>query len=144
MLRSRSNWSVIEVDPCCDTEDIEAMPAIEAISRSSGAATEVAIVSGLAPGRRTFTLIVGKSTRGRAATGNCRNAKKPNTTNDSIISVVITGRRMQSSGSDMVPFLSATKGHEFKHHIQSDGAHQPCVGRCCCADGGPCGRCPPG
>ena len=36
---------------------------------SSGVATEVAMVSGLAPGRDAETVIVGKSTSGRAATG---------------------------------------------------------------------------
>ena len=36
---------------------------------SSGVATEVAMVSGLAPGRVAQTVMVGKSTSGSAATG---------------------------------------------------------------------------
>ncbi len=46
------------------------MPGMIANCRSSGCATALAIVSGLAPGYFTFTLMVGKSTRGRGATGN--------------------------------------------------------------------------
>jgi len=42
-----------------------------ALRRSSGAATEVAMVSGLAPGMFAVTRITGKSTCGNGATGNC-------------------------------------------------------------------------
>ena len=66
--------------------------------RSSGFATDEAIVSGLAPGRLAETWMVGKSTRGRAATDRVRYPNRPVSTNASIISVVITGRRMHSSG----------------------------------------------
>ena len=48
------------------------MPGIVAKARSSGPATEEAIVSGLAPGNCALTEMVGKSTRGSAETGNCR------------------------------------------------------------------------
>ncbi len=41
-------------------------------SRSSGAATEAAMVSGLAPGIEAETETVGKSTLGRSETGSCR------------------------------------------------------------------------
>ena len=47
-------------------------PAIVANWRSSGAATETAIVSGLAPGYWAVTSIVGTSMRGMAAIGSCR------------------------------------------------------------------------
>ena len=66
---------------------------------SSGVATEAAMVSGLAPGRLRRDLMVGKSTRGSAATGSCDSRTMPATTNDSISSMVITGRRMQGSAS---------------------------------------------
>jgi hypothetical protein len=69
MLRSRSNCSVMFVEPLEERDVIWVMPGIVANARSRGAATEDAIVSGLAPGRLADTLIVGKSTRGRAATG---------------------------------------------------------------------------
>ena len=39
--------------------------------RSSGVATDDAIVSGLAPGSAALTWMVGKSTRGSGATGSC-------------------------------------------------------------------------
>ena len=45
------------------------MPGICANCRSSGCATEEAIVSGLAPGKVAVTWMVGKSTCGSGATG---------------------------------------------------------------------------
>ena len=69
MLRSRSNWMVIEVAPSTEFEVICATPGICANWRSSGWATAVAMVSGLAPGKRALTLMVGNSTRGSGATG---------------------------------------------------------------------------
>ena len=72
MLRSRSNCKVMEVLPTVEVEVIAVMPEIVENWRSSGAATEAAMVSGLAPGNCACTLMVGKSTRGKAATGNCR------------------------------------------------------------------------
>src|SRR5690348_12778792 len=59
MLRLKLNWSVIEVEPCELVELIESMPAIPENCRSSGVATDAAIVSGFAPGRLALTLIVG-------------------------------------------------------------------------------------
>ena len=47
------------------------MPGIWANCLSSGWATDVAMVSGLAPGRVADTWMVGKSTCGSGATGNC-------------------------------------------------------------------------
>ena len=69
MLRERSNWSVIEVLPSVLVEVICVMPETWPNCRSSGAATEDAIVSGLAPGSVADTWIVGKSTCGSEATG---------------------------------------------------------------------------
>ena len=51
MLRSSANWSVTCVVPCELVELIESRPAIAENCRSSGVATEAAIVSGLAPGQ---------------------------------------------------------------------------------------------
>ena len=45
------------------------MLAIVENCRSSGSATDEAIVSGLAPGSEALTWIVGKSTLGRSLTG---------------------------------------------------------------------------
>jgi hypothetical protein len=47
-------------------------PAIVENCFSSGVATDDAIVSGLAPGSCALTTMVGKSTRGMAATGSRR------------------------------------------------------------------------
>jgi len=48
------------------------MPAMVESWRSIGAATEAAMVSGLAPGNCALIWMVGKSTAGSAATGNRR------------------------------------------------------------------------
>ena len=65
--------------------------------RSSGVATEEAIVSGLAPGSAAPTWMVGKSTLGRSLTGSPLYATTPKRKSPSITSVVITGRLMNSS-----------------------------------------------
>jgi hypothetical protein len=72
MLRSRSNCMTMSVRPSTDDEVIMLMPGIVAKARSSGPATDEAIVSGLAPGRVAVTATVGKSTRGSADTGSWR------------------------------------------------------------------------
>src|SRR5215813_489179 len=59
MFRLKLNCSVIDVEPCEFVELIESMPAIPENCRSSGVATDEAIVSGLAPGRLALTLMVG-------------------------------------------------------------------------------------
>src|SRR5712691_5775695 len=69
MLRFRSNWIVMFVEPRPDVEVISVIPAMRPNWRSSGVATEEAIVSGLAPGRPEETLIVGNSTCGKGETG---------------------------------------------------------------------------
>ena len=72
MLRLRSNSSVIWVLPSVLSEVIEFMPAMVENWRSSGAATDTAIVSGLAPGYCVVTVMVGTSMRGMAAIGSWR------------------------------------------------------------------------
>src|SRR3954452_8732699 len=62
-------------------------------------ATDAAMVSALAPGSVADTAMVGKSTRGNAETGSSRNPNTPKAMIDAVISVVITGLRMQSSDS---------------------------------------------
>ena len=59
--------------------------------RSSGAATDAAIFSGLAPGRLACTEIVGKSTCGKGATGSWLKATAPASVIAAITSVVATG-----------------------------------------------------
>jgi len=62
-------------------------------------ATDAAMVSALAPGSVAVTAIVGKSTLGKADTGSRRNPNTPNAMIVAVISVVMTGRRIQSSES---------------------------------------------
>ena len=81
----RGSWS----------EVMESRPGMVENWRSSGVATEAAMVSGLAPGRLAYTWSVGKSTFGRSLTGRARYPATPNRTIPSITSVVITGRRMK-------------------------------------------------
>ena len=69
MLRSRANCSVIEVLPSPLHDVIATRPGMAANCCSNGVAMVVAMVSGLAPGRAAETVMVGKSTSGRAATG---------------------------------------------------------------------------
>src|SRR3954447_2915830 len=88
---------VMAVVPCDELDDIEEMPAMVESCRSMMPATDAAIVSALAPGRVAVTAMVGKSTRGSADTGSRRKPKTPNAMIDAVMSVVITGRRIQSS-----------------------------------------------
>src|SRR5215467_3516781 len=69
MLRLRSNCRVMLVEPSWLVEVIWLTLAMRPNWRSSGVATEDAIVSGLAPGKPAFTLMTGYSTWGIGATG---------------------------------------------------------------------------
>src|ERR1700733_7163937 len=73
---------------------ISVTPAIRPNCRSSGVATEEAMISGLAPGKLAPTETVGKSTCGSAATGNSLNATAPASARATVRSVVATGRSM--------------------------------------------------
>src|SRR5260370_31005981 len=77
MLRSRSNCTVIDVVPSELDEVIEAMPDIFDSDRSSGVATELAIVSASAPGNDAEIWMAGKSTCGKGATGRSPKATMP-------------------------------------------------------------------
>src|SRR5678816_450674 len=74
MLRESSNCRLIRVVPTWLDDVISVTPEIVPSRRSSGVATLVAIVSGLAPGKVALTEIVGKSTCGKGDTGS---TKKP-------------------------------------------------------------------
>src|SRR5271170_7038393 len=95
MLRLRSNCSVIEVVPSELEEVISVTAAMRPNWRSSGVATLVAIVSGLAPGRLAPTEIVGKSTCGSGETGRNFLARRPDSATAIVSSVVPTGRLMK-------------------------------------------------
>ena len=85
------------VVPSALVEVSSVSPAIRPNWRSSGVATEDAIVSGLAPGRLPLTWMVGKSTSGNGATGSIRNAAAPASAIATVNSVVATGLRMKIS-----------------------------------------------
>ena len=74
MSLSRSNCTLMRVDPCELHDVISFTPAMVPSARSSGVATLDAIVSGLAPGRFALTEMTGKSTCGRGDTASSVNA----------------------------------------------------------------------
>ena len=71
MSRASSNCRVMLVEPCRDCELIDSIPGTVDSCLSSGVATVLAMVSGLAPGNEAVMRRVGKSTCGRSFTGNC-------------------------------------------------------------------------
>src|SRR4051794_33630398 len=84
------------VAPRVLVEVISVTPAIRPNWRSSGVATEEAIVSGFAPGSAAETEIVGKSTCGRGDTGRIPKAAAPASATAARSSVVATGRSMNT------------------------------------------------
>src|ERR1700741_2473066 len=94
MLRFKSNCKVMLVVPRKLDEVISLTPAILPNCRSSGVATEDAMISGLAPGRLAPTEIVGKSICGSADTGKKRKATAPARATAAVNRVVATGRCM--------------------------------------------------
>ena len=91
------------------------MPLCEVISvtsaiwprwRSSGSATLVATVLGLAPGSVAVTEMVGKSTCGSGDTGNFEKPRMPASAIASVSNVVATGRAMK--GAEM--FIRRARG----------------------------------
>jgi hypothetical protein len=89
-------------------EVICVMPAMRPNMRSSGAATAVAIVSGLAPGSWADTCIVGYATSGKEATGMWGKATKPANNSAIVSSEVATGRLI--NGAEM--FITESPGKE--------------------------------
>src|ERR1700733_1677250 len=88
---------VIDVLPSELDEVISATPAMWPNWRSSGVATEEAMIWALPPGKEAETEIVGKSTWGRGETGSTVNAMAPATAIAMVSNVVATGRRIKSS-----------------------------------------------
>ena len=73
-------------------EGISLTPAIRPRERSSGVATDEAMVSGEAPGSEALTIITGKSTCGSGATGSSRKPRMPHRVMASEMRIVATGR----------------------------------------------------
>ncbi|GJE44349.1 hypothetical protein AEGHOMDF_3537 [Methylobacterium soli] len=97
MSRLSPNSRTIRTVPVELVEVISLTSAMAPRRRSSGAATVVAMVSGLAPAICAWTRMTGKSTCGRGATGSFRKAKRPASSTPMVRSVVATGRRMNGS-----------------------------------------------
>src|SRR5947208_14760275 len=97
MFRLRSNCNTIVEAPSRLVDVISLTPAMRPNWRSSGVATDDAIVSGLAPGRLADTEMVGKSTCGSGETGSNRNATTPESAIAAVSSVVATGWRMNGA-----------------------------------------------
>ena len=100
MSRSSSNCKMTLLDPCELLEVISVMPAMRPSALSRGVATVVAMISGLAPGRRARTTTTGKSISGRGATGRVVKAMLPARAMAMVKSVVATGRRIK--GAEML------------------------------------------
>src|SRR5277367_4534238 len=97
MFRLRSNWMVMLHVPRLLVEVISVTPAMWPNWRSSGVATDDAMISALAPGKLPLTEIVGKSTCGKGETGRTSNAIAPAIAMAIVSSVVATGRWMKGS-----------------------------------------------
>src|SRR5258708_9898879 len=80
--------------------------------RSSGVATDEAIVSGLPPGKFACTWMVGNSTCGNGETGSSRNAITPESASAIVSNVVATGFLMK--GSEMLMTLAQELFHGFQ------------------------------
>jgi hypothetical protein len=101
--RDRSNCSVMLAEPTPDCDVISVTPAIVPSRFSSGAATLVAMVVGLAPGSVARTLMVGKSICGSGDTGSTKNAPMPASAMPTVKSNVPMGRRMKMAEMFMRP-----------------------------------------
>src|SRR5208282_5471801 len=110
MLRFRSNCSVSDVLPAWLLEVISVTPAIRPNWRSSGVATDEAMISGLAPGRLACTWIVGNSTCGNGATGRKLYAMAPASSSAKVSSEVAIG--LSTNGAEMFMFV-ATNRRQF-------------------------------
>src|SRR5437667_7195802 len=95
MFRLRSNCNTIVEAPSRLVDVISVTPAMRPNWRSSGVATDDAMVSGLAPGSADWTWIVGNSTCGSGETGRRANEAAPASAIAAVIRVVATGRRMK-------------------------------------------------
>src|SRR5262245_45835291 len=120
MSRLRSNCSAIAVEPRLLVDVISVTAAMWPNCRSSGAATEVAIVSGLAPGNAACTWMVGKSTCGNGATGRRSKASTPLSASAMVSSVVAIGRRMNASAM-LIAMVPHTLGQPVEGEINDRG-----------------------
>ena len=81
------------------------------------------MVSALAPGKVAVTAMVGKSTFGSAETGSSRKPNTPKAMIEAVRSVVITGRRIQSS--ERVIAQAPALGARGATGVPSDNSNWP-------------------
>ena len=103
MFRSTSKMQMMELEPVELSEVSSFIPAIWPRCRSSGAAIELAMVSGLAPGRLAKTTTAGRSTLGKEATGRKKYATAPAIISPIASRKVPVGRRMKGVEIDTRP-----------------------------------------
>src|SRR5438105_5911104 len=100
------------------------MPAIPLSAFSIGITTAGVISSGSAPGSFRLTVTVAGSAFGNRSTPRSRNEKMPSTTSDITSIVAKTGRRTQSSESDIAAPLCAlfaapaARGRSHRHAVR--------------------------
>src|SRR5215467_1314733 len=95
MSRLSPNCRLMRAEPALLDDVISETSAIWPRCRSSGVATLVATVSGLAPGSCARTEMVGKSICGSGETGSWKKATAPAAATPNVSKVVATGRRMK-------------------------------------------------
>ena len=100
--RAGSKVSVMLLLPVLLDDVISSTPAIVVNWRSSGLATDAAIVAGSPPGRLALTLIVALATVGRSLIGRPRYATTPNSAMAAISRLVAMGRLMKISETFML------------------------------------------
>ncbi len=93
--------------------------------RSSGVATDDAMVSGLAPGSDEPTCIIGNSTCGSGETGRKLISQRPGKSNAKVSSEVATGRRM--NGAEML--MSVRQPPDSSHRMPTRYANSRCASR---------------
>src|SRR5690349_2476636 len=98
------------VDPSWLVDVIWLTPAMRPNCRSSGVATDEAIVSGLAPGSPALTLITGYSTCGIGATGSRVYASMPAINRPMASNDVATGRRINGAEMFIFPHPERSEG----------------------------------
>src|ERR1700679_3053998 len=101
---------VTEVVPSELEEVISETPAIWPNCRSSGVATEEAMICALAPGRLPETEMVGKSTWGGGENGRTLKAIPPAIAIAAVSRVVATGRRMNGAERFMRDLPAPVRG----------------------------------
>src|SRR6202047_3767839 len=108
------------VVPMLLEEVISVTPAIRPNCRSSGVATDEAMISGLAPRKPAATEMGGKSTCGRAERGDTLNATAPARARAMVRSAVATGRRMNGVDKLMASPLELTRGRHFPSDLHAN------------------------